>query len=384
MTETSFSSSTAPELFISCITGLEPVLAQELQQLGFAARNGFGGVSVPYSSFEEIYLLNLHLRTASRVLLPLFQFECWDREELYHNVLQFDWTPYFAGMPTFAIETHGKHEAFPNSLFSSLVVKDALCDSLRKRWGNRPSVDTKNPQIRLRLTFYNKQATISFDTSGKPLHERGYRPEGIEAPLRETLAAALLLFAEYSTENVVVDPCCGSATLLIEAALIATKTAPGLMRKDFGFMRHPRFRRTAWEVVRKRAQEAITTTSCTFIGIEKSKKTYTCAKEAVQKSGQKIQLIYGDFRSVQLPVSPNFVITNPPYGSRLGRDEVQQLEMLYEDLGDFLKKNTAKPARGFVFSGNLELLKKIGLRAKRRYPVNNGGIECRLVEYDLY
>ncbi len=374
------------ELFISCIVGIEEVLVQELLTLGFSSKVSHGGVYVPYTSLEEVYLLNLSLRTASRILLPLRQFSCDDKEDLYKEASSIDWASYLKDFPTFAIDVTGKHGAFTNSLFAAMVVKDAVCDVMRKRFGRRPSVDTKFPEVRFHLFLEEGKATIGFDTSGAPLHERGYRFEGGKAPLRESLAAALLSLSGFQGKETVVDPCCGSATLLIEAAMMATHTAPGLFRKHFGFMKHPKFSLPRFEECIASIRKKKVPTQARFYGIELCKKTVGLANKAIQKAGMQdlITILEGDFQTQELPVTPNFVICNPPYGIRLSAKESVQLETLYQDLGDFMKQKTEKPAKGAIFTGSLDLAKKVGLRTSKRHIVNNGGIECRLLEYDLY
>lgn len=374
------------ELFVTCVPGLEPVVLDELKALGMQVeRAGYGGLFVSYTQFHQVYELNLLLRTASRVLLPMASFSCRNKEDLYEGALEIEWERYFRRMPTFAIDAHTDHPAFNNSLFAAQCVKDAICDRLRKKTGQRPNVNTSDPDVRLSLFIQGSRATISFDTSGRPLHERGYRLDAGEAPIRENLAAALLMLAGYNAEAVLVDPVAGSGTFLVEAALMATKTPPQFLRQMFGFMSHPEYSEGEWIALRKRElNKRVPLKPGQFIAIENDARTFTALQRALQKAGfsNGISAICGDFRTVPLKVAPNLVIANPPYGIRL-RDE-RMLEDLYQSLGDFMKQKTAKPARGFILSGNSELTKKIGLRASKRHIVNNGGIDCRFLEFDLY
>lgn len=373
------------ELFVSCVVGQEAVLLLELKELGYEAREGYGGAYVSYRNFEQVYELNFMLRTASRVLWPISTFDCYDREDLYNGVYAIDWGSYFSLMPTFAVDANVQHEAFPNSLFAARVVKDAICDQLVKRRGGRPNVDTQHPALRLNLFIEKEKAVLSFDTSGEPLHQRGYRIDGGKAPLRENLAAALLLMAGYRGDEIMVDPCCGSGTLLIEAAMIASRTPPGYLRESFGFVAHPEFDYQAWEKVRRKwLDKVIELPENHFYGIEVAPRAFQSLQRNLQKSGfsHTIQAYCNDFQKIELPIKPNFVMTNLPYGVRLQENE--RLEPLYKSVGDFLKQKTEKPARGFVFTGNLDLAKRVGLRTTKRHIVNNGGIECRLLEFDLY
>ncbi len=375
------------QVFVSCGVGIEAVLERELQGLGYtfgytATKAVHGGVLLEVHDFSDIYRLNLLCRCASRVFVPLVTAPCRDKKDLYDAALQIDWLPFFKKMPTFTIDVNGKHPAFVNSLYAAQVMKDAICDQLRQKTGERPSVDTHAPKIRLSLFLQPSRITISFDTTAKPLHERGYRQEGGVAPLRENLAAALLLMASYTGSEIACDPCAGTGTLLIEAALIATKTPPSYMRNFFGFQHHPEYSPSTWQAIRQEEMDKrIPLEPGHLIAIERTPTIFADLERAVKVAGfyGKITLIKGDFRTAQLPVLPNFVITNPPYGKRLS--DIKTLGALYESLGVFLKQHTQKPARSFILSGSAELSKQIPLRVARRHIVNNGGIDCRLLEY---
>ncbi len=372
-------------LFISCIPGLEEALGKEVEGLGFTYTKGRAGVFVPYTGMEDVYRLNLNLRIASRVLLPLAEFRCRDKNDLYKGALAVNWYPYFKKMPTFAIDSFVMHRNLTNSLFAAQTVKDAICDQLKATMGSRPSVDTMRPDLGFHLYIVDDKATISFDTSNPPLHQRGYRVEGGEAPLRENLAAALLILGGYSKDDYLIDPCAGSGTFLIEAAMIASNTAPGIYRRSFGFFLHPDFDEKTWELIKDEARAKVTKLELgRFLGIEESVKTYQVLKRAIHQSkfDRWIQVRNGDFRAIDLPFDPTFVIVNPPYGKRLSEEEA--LRDLYQDLGDFFKQKTKKPAKAALFTGSQELAKWVGLKTTRRIVLNNGGIECRLLTYDLY
>jgi putative N6-adenine-specific DNA methylase len=193
------------------------------------------------------------------------------------------------------------------------------------------------------------------------------------------------MLAGYTAQDTIVDPCCGSGTFLIEAAMIASNTAPGINRASFGFFKHPQFSQDAWEKVQDEARNKVTRLEPgRFFGIEESVKAFSILKRAIHQSkfDRWISVKNGDFRTMELPFAPTFVIANPPYGIRL--NEVEELAGLYGDLGDFLKRKTHKPAKGALFTGSLELSKCVGLKTTKRYVLSNGGIECRLLTYDLY
>lgn len=372
-------------LFISCLPGLEEVLGGELEALGYRFTTGRAGVFTPYEGMDQVYRLNLHLRTASRVLLPLISFRCRDKIDLYKGALSFDWKPWFKGLPTFAIDPFVMSKTLTNSFYAAQVVKDAICDQLREAFGARPSIDSSNPEVGLHLYIFGNQATISFDTSNPPLHQRGYRVEGGIAPLRENLAASLLLLSGYSAEDTLIDPCCGAGTFLIEAAMIASRTPPGINRPFFGFFRHPEFSKEKWQAVKDEAvKNIIPLEQGKFFGIEKSPKAFAILKQTIHKAkfDRWITAANGDFCTQSLPFEPSFVIANPPYGVRL--QEIEDLKPLYGHLGDFLKCKTKKPAKGAIFTGSNDLAKCVGLKTSRRHVLSNGGIECRLLTYELY
>ena len=208
---------------------------------------GYGGVHVKENSIEAIYRINYLSRLAGRVLYPLARFPCAHAKALYTGIKRIDWTLYFKKEMTFAIDANVSHPELRNSLFAAQVAKDAICDQLVEKRGGRPTVDLRDPDLQLNLFINRGMAVMSIDTSGLPLHKRGYRQETVEAPMQETVAAALLALARFEGTEIVCDPCCGSGTLLIEAALIASKTAPGFLRKKWGFMHLPDFSSEKWQ-----------------------------------------------------------------------------------------------------------------------------------------
>jgi putative N6-adenine-specific DNA methylase len=377
---------TKNDLFVTCAQGLEPLLEQELNEMGFTQITlGYRGVYVAYTSPEQIYRINYCSRIAGRVLLPLARFRCRDRSALTKGLASIDWLRYIPNNKTFAIDANVSHKELRNSLFAAQLMKDCICDQFRERTGSRPNVDLKDPDVQLNLFIHNELAVVSYDTSRTPLYKRGYRQESVEAPMQESLAAALLKLAKYQGTEVVCDPLCGSGTLLIEAALIATRTAPGYLRQKWGFMLLPNFSQTEWLKVKNEADsQRIPLPKNLLFGADINKSAVHTCKINIRAAGfhQSIEVTQSDFRDYIPPVKPTLLISNPPYGQRL--DDVEHLKPLYRSLGDFMKHQMEKPSRGFIFTGNLELTKEVGLAAKRRYVVENSGIDCRLLEYDLY
>lgn len=373
------------ELFVTCGQCLEPLLVEELKNLGIPhVREGFRGAHVEITNFSDIYRINYASRLASRVLLPLIKFKCFDRQTLYKGTSEVNWTDYIGKGKTFAIDANVTHEKLKNSLFACQVVKDAICDHFRHRTGLRPNINPQEPNVQLNLFIQNQWAILSLDTSGQPLHKRGYRVETVEAPMQETLAAAILTLANYQGNEVLYDPCCGSGTLLIEAALIATKTAPGYLRKQWGFMEHPQFIQEQWLQIKAEHDAQRKPFQYQIYGTDNNKNSVRIAKTNLRAAGFHLHIDVAscDFREFIPHPQPNLIISNPPHGKRL--DDVDQLKPLYRSLGDFMKRHTAKPAQGFIFTSNQDLAKEVGLAAKRRYPLHSGGIESRLLAFDLY
>lgn len=373
-------------IFVSCAAALEPLLLEELTELGISSlKVGYRGVYVMEWDWSMIYKINYGSRIASRVLLPLSQFKCFNKQMLYNGADAIDWSQYLKGNQTFAIDANVQHHELRNSLFAAQIVKDAICDQLRQRTGRRPSVDLQQPDVQINLYIQRDVAIISLDTSGMPLHKRGYRQESVEAPMQETLAAAILRLSQYTKERVLLDPCCGSGTLLVEAALMATQTPPGYLRSKWGFMCHPAYQVTEWLRVRNELDvHRIPLEPNHLFGLDINRQAVRATKINLKAAGfaQQVDVQQGDFRDFSPRLNPNLIVTNPPHGKRL--EEESQLKPLYRALGDFMKQKCQKPANGFILTASLELAKEVGLAAKKRYILYNGGVESRLLEFDIY
>lgn len=375
------------ELFVTCSQGMEPLLATELSELcSNEVALGYRGVYVRDPTLDIVYRINYCSRLASRVLLPLQKFRCHDRESLYRATSEIDWAKYIPQGKTIAIDANvGNHRALRNSLYAAQIMKDGICDQLKQRFGDRPNIDTQNPDVQLNLFVNRENAIISFDTSGPPLNQRGYRQETVEAPLRETLAAGLLKIAEYKGEEIFFDPCCGSGTLLIEAGLIATHTSPGFLRKKWGFVFLPEFSQIEWLKIKNEADaKRIPLPKGRISGTDINKNAVHVTKVNLRAAGfhQSIEVVQGDFREYTPPIKPNFLMSNPPHGRRL--ESVDALKPLYRALGDFIKQKMDIPSRAFIFTGDMDLAKEVGLAPKQRHVIDNAGIESRLLEFDVY
>jgi putative N6-adenine-specific DNA methylase len=372
------------DLFAPTGAGLEQILAAELRSIG--ARDvapATRGVAFR-GSWETVYKANLWLRTAHRVLVSLGEFDAPDRQSLYDGARAIDWTRQMSVDQTLAVDAVSHRSELSHTQFASRVVKDAVVDLFRDRFGRRPSVDPRGADLRINARLRADRCTISIDTSGPRLHRRGYRPTfGVAAPLKETLAAGLLLLAGFDGTAPLVDPMCGSGTLLVEAALIARNVAPGSLGRSFAFTNHPSFDRALWKQLLREARESIRDVEgCPVRGSDISPEAVRVARAAVAGAGVDDLVIV---RRVDLaalePRAGGRVVTNPPYGERLG--EIKGLAGLYETLGDVLKRS-CREMTAHVLVGSKFLAGRIGLRPSRRDVLWNGPIECRLLHYDIY
>jgi putative N6-adenine-specific DNA methylase len=374
--------------------GIEEVTEQELIALGAQdIEKGNGAISFSASSSgpgtqELLYKSNLWLRTASRVLLPIKDFSAPTLPVLYDQVRRIKWEEYLALDRTFALETvvqKNPPHNLKNAQFLSLKIKDAIVDCMRARTGDRPNVNPHQPDVRIHAYFHDKgRCTLSLDSSGRSLHERGYRVEGSLAPLKETLAAALILKTGWKGETDLIDLMCGSGTFLTEAAWIAENRAPGLFKQDFSFQRWKDFDPKLWQKLVSEAESAIKPVHIKLHGFEKNSKTLdSCKKNCARaKVKELVSVVHSDFRSINRPFEgTGLVLANPPYGERL--EDAEKLKTLYKEIGDHWKKYF-KGWTAYLLTGNLPLLKSVGLQTKKRETVFNGPIECRWVKYPLF
>lgn len=369
--------------FAAVPRGAEEITAQELAVLGInTGKSARGGVSFT-TNREGMYRVNLWLRTASRVLKQLAQFPCSSPEELYTGVRQLPWYDIITPTMTLAVDCSLRDSVLTHSGFVALKTKDAIVDSIRDRCGSRPNVDTESPDVRVNIHLVQNVCTVSLDSSGAPLDRRGYRLERNEAPLRETLAAAMLLSTGWDGSKPLVDPMCGSGTIPIEAALIGCRIPPGLHR-SFGFQRWQDYDRRLWERIVKEAEQGIQPLAeHTIIGSDRDGGALGIARRNAAKAGveQHISFVHQTLEEFQPPAEPGTLLVNPPYGKRLGDED--ELKELYHRIGDIMKQR-CRGWTGYVLAGNLELAKHIGLKASRRQVLFNGPLECRLMKYELY
>ena len=370
--------------FVTTARELEELAATELQALGIQdVKVEKGGVRFR-GDLTAGYRACLWLRTASRVLLQLAEFPCSTTQELYDGVRTIPWQRYLTPDQTLAVDSVLRDSAMSHSGFVALKTKDAVVDALRDHWGRRPNVDTRDPDLRLHVHLVKNRCTVSLDLAGDPLDRRGYRLERNKAPLRETLAAALVQLSGWDGESPFCDPMCGSGTIVIEAALQGARMAPGLLRQGFGFQRWPGYDGAAWQHLLGEARQLVRSRlPAPVMGSDLAADTVRVAQQNALRAGVSglVSLAVGDMRSFTPPPGPGVLVCNPPYGERLG--EVEQLKGFYRELGDVFKKRCTGYS-AYLLCGNLELAKSVGLKATRRIVLWNGPLECRLLKFDLY
>lgn len=377
--------------FVTAPAGIEPLALLELGELGaIAPKPARGGVSFT-GSLELAYRVCLWSRTASRVLLPLATFPVTAAEALYAGIYALPWDEHLDPDGTLCIEFNGSAPGITHTHFGAQRVKDAIVDQFRARYGRRPSIDRQQPQLRLHVHLRDGQATVSLDLSGDSLHRRGYRETTVLAPLKETLAAALLLKAGWpaiaAAGGPLLDPLCGSGTLPIEAAWIAGDQAPGLLRTYWGFNGWLGHIPALWSRLLAEAQERRAAGQARIPPILASDCDPRAIRATLINAGRagvadRIRMEHRDLVDAKPPADspPGLLIANPPYGERLG--EQDELALLYAQLGDRLKADFSG-WQAAIFTGNPDLGKRMGLRAHKLNVFHNGPLECQLLQFQV-
>lgn len=370
--------------FATVARGLEPIAAQELERLG--AQSVLADFTGVYFVGDKalLYRVNLWARTIFRVLVPLGEFYCPNSDILYREVQKISWDDYLQPHNTLAVNCTGGNQNLNHTHFTALQVKNAIVDQQRLKFGQRSSVDAVNPDVLIDVHIHQNRCILSLDSSGTSLHRRGYRQAMGTAPLKETLAAALLDMAEWDSSLPFLDPLCGSGTLPLEAGLKALNIAPGLFRKKFSFESFPDFDAELWQELLAEAQNSrILELKAPISGSDRDPNVLNQARGNAERCGieDQIRFTTTELSQVEAPADCGVLICNPPYGERLG--DPKELGALYKTLGDILKQRF-KGWTAFILTGNKELAKRVGLRASRRIPVYNGSLACTLLKYELY
>ncbi len=376
---------TPSRIIITCHKWLSPVLQKEVAELGFPIVRAFQtGVELS-GTINDCIRLNLNLRCASQVMYSLKAFTCNDPDELYQNLVTIAWEQWIEPAGYFSVTSNVFHPTIQTNLFANLRVKDAVVDRMRDQTGKRPSTGSELSGAVVYLFWKYEEAEIFLDTSGETLAKHGYRKLPGKAPMLEALAAATILSTRWNRHSPFINPMCGSGTLAIEAALIATNRKPGLLRSHYAFMHLRGYDHAVYKAERQTLEEQILQTDhIKIIATDISAPAIATSRMNAAAAGVEnlIEFAVCDFEKTTVPEEPDAVIMfNPEYGERLG-DEIE-LNAVYTRIGDFLK-NKCKGYTGYVFTGNLDLAKKIRLKPSRRIEFFNATIDCRLLEYELY
>ena len=372
---------TTYSLFVTCPRGLEAPLSQELEQLKCQDIRAVDGGVACKGSMEQVYRINLHSRTASRVLLRLTKSGYRSEQDIYKAAKNIRWTDWFDLEQTFKVKVEGKRAQVKSLDFVGLKIKDAVCDVFRDACDARPSVGKIRPDIRIHAFIDEHDIQIFIDTSGEALFKRGYRQDTGEAPMRENLAAGLLLLAGYDGTQPFQYPFCGSGTIVIEAAWIATRRAPGLMRR-FGFEKLKNFDAALWKKLQHEAETQIRPAPAAISGSDNDRYMIRAAVANAQAAEVDtfIRFEVKDAQDTRPNGEGGILISNPPYGVRLA--EVQALQALYPQLGAWLKQHYAGWLAG-MFTGDRDMPKFMRLSPKRKIPLYNGNLDCRLFLMDM-
>jgi 23S rRNA (guanine2445-N2)-methyltransferase len=371
-------------IVITCAKGVPPFLKQEILSVGFPALSAGKAEVETEGTMEDTQRLNLLIRTGQRVLYLLESFSARTPEDLYKRISRISWEDYIPEDSYFSVTSSVFNPTIKDSRFANVKCKDAVVDRIKEKRGQRPDTGPEKNKIVVHLYWKGNLCQVFLDTSGEPLSKRGYRMIPLKAPMQETLAAATALATGWNGNGNFINPMCGSGTLAIEVALIALRRAPGLLRSNYGFIHLKGFDESSWKVLRRKIRaEAKDRLNGRIIATDISQQAIEAAKKNAMTAGVERFIEFGvcDFSETPVPSGGGAVILNPEYGERLG--ETEKLKETYKNIGDFFKKK-CQGYRGYIFTGNLDLAKKVGLRTNRRITFFNGPIECRLLEYDLY
>jgi putative N6-adenine-specific DNA methylase len=371
-------------IVITCAKGASPFLKQEVLSLGFPVLSAGKAEVETEGTLEDTLRLNLLIRTGQRVLFLLESFSVKNPDELYKRISRINWEDYIPEGSYFSVTSSVHNPSIKDSRFANVKCKDAIVDRIKEKRGQRPDTGPERNRIVVHLYWKGNVGQVFLDTSGEPLSRRGYRMISLKAPMQETLAAAVVLASGWAGHGNFINPMCGSGTLAIEAALIALGRAPGLLRSNYGFMHLKGFDESSWKVLRRKIRaDSKDWLTGRIISTDISQQAVEAAKKNAMTAGVDRFIEFGvcDFLQTPVPTNGGVVVVNPEYGERMG--EIENLKETYKKIGDFFKKK-CQGYKGYIFTGNLDLAKKVGLRTNRRITFFNGPIECRLLEYGLY
>ncbi len=370
------------KIVVSTLPGLEKTLAGELLALGGKEITEHTRAVSCVGDLGFLYKINFNLRTGLRVLRPIKNFVAADIKALYNEIKKIDWSGYMEKNGTLWIEASLNSEFFNHSQYVAQVTKDAIADQFRAASGIRPSVNKERSDLRIHLHIYKDEVTVSLDSSGESLHKRGYRNATNLAPLNEALAAGMILLSGWERHITFLDPMCGSATISIEAALIANRIPPGYYRDDFGFIRWKNFDENLWNLIQEKSIDRITDHQPQILASDISANVLKKAKSNIlnAKVEDVVKVKTTSFFDLQPATSRGMIFLNPPYGERMEKDDIPKL---YKEIGDKLKKDFSGHT-AWMITSNLEAIKKIGLHPSRKMTLYNGALECKFLKFEMY
>ena len=371
------------KFFATCPRGLESLLSEDIAAIGGADRETVPGGVHFSTDWRGCYALNLHSRIATRVLWRVAHGRYEDEDDIYRLALDAPWPKWFGAGRTLRVDVVAVRSPLKSLEFITLRIKDAVCDRFRADTGTRPNVDTRDPDMRVQGFLTAEACTLYLDTSGAPLYQRGLRQKTVEAPLKENLAAGILRLSGWRPGTPLIDPMCGSGTFLSEAAQMALDIAPGALGRNFGFQRFNDFRLETWKTLLDAAQEVEKPARPAQIwGSDVSPAAVRAALANLDRGGllPAVTLSSGDLLEIDAPAPAGVLVANPPYGERLSDQE--ELSAFYPRLGSALKRRFAGWSC-FLLSSDLRLPKLMRLAPRRKTPLFNGAIECRLFEFAM-
>lgn len=370
--------------FAKTMLGLEQVLLEELQEIGASDLQPVNR-GVTFSANEiTMYRILMHTRIALRVFVPIANQKVGNEQELYEFIKSIDWHQHLSLKHTFAIDCLSFHPVMNHNIFLSQKSKDAIVDQFREKYGLRPDVSPKEPDVLVNIHVApDGMTSVSLDASGMSLNQRGYRVATGPAPLNEVLSAGLIRMSGWNPETPFIDPMCGTGTFLIEAALIAKKKGPGLLHNKYGILKWPQFRSALWKEVQQEARDMVRKDVNWIFGSDIDVRSIDSTIKNIKRArlSQNIKVRVGKVDHIYIPEGNGVIIMNPPYGERIG--DISALHDLYPKIGDMLKQN-AKGYNVCIFTGDKEFKKRFGLKPSSRTALLNGKIECDFLQYSIF
>ncbi len=366
---------------IKTFYGLEPVLAEEIQKLGGRSVEIKTRAVNCEGDLGFLYKINYSARTAVKILVPIYEFKAFSEQKFYDRLLRFGWDQYMNVNQSFAIDATVHSERFTHSQFMTLKMKDAVADFFKEKYGKRPNVDPKNPDIKFNLHIDRDFVTVSLDSSGDPLFKRGYRKEQGEAPINEVLAAGMLHLAGWDGKGNFLDPMCGSGTLLIEAAMMAMELPAQIFRKKFAFQNWNNYDEDLFQKIKEFRINRVKEFTGKIVGYDIDARMLNAARINIEAAEMEevIEVKKQDFFESNKEHFPLLIVFNPPYDERITIDD----EDFYKKIGDTFKTHYPNTL-AWLISSDLEAVKKIGLRPSRKIKLYNGKLETRFLQYEMY